>query len=428
MPLTINKESHMRNAILTVIAASLLICTSAMSAPGEYDIKTTKLADHIYELSFDGGGYTVKVIASVGVDGILLVDTGKKQAAEDLRAKLRTLAPGDPKIIILTHEHAEHLGGNELFGKEPVVIGHSSLRSILKQGAFLYEEFSEATLPDIGLNDSLSVFFNGEEIKVIAVTGSHSGSDLVVWFTKSRDACVAGICNSPFFPSVDEETGDVLKYSSAVQRIIDVLPPDVTIVPGHGTDCTIVELRKFHDMLFKTTEIVRSELAKGKDIATIEKEDALKEWKSFEGSYTSANGWIEYLGRGFRKDPADQRPFPVEPLYYALKAKGLDSALACFQDLQKNRLDKFKFDETTAAYIGYLLFENAKMPESAGFFELSLKEYPDGVYKELCYRNLGIAYEKTGNTSLALKNHRKFLELNPKDSTTAKAIERLEKE
>jgi glyoxylase-like metal-dependent hydrolase (beta-lactamase superfamily II) len=418
----------MRTAILTVIAASLLICTSAMSALGEYDIKTTKLADHIYELSFDGGGYTVKVIASVGVDGILLVDSGKKQAAEDLRAKLRTLAPGDPKIIILTHEHAEHLGGNELFGKEPLVIGHSSLRSTLKRGELLYQEFTEATLPDIGLDDSLSVFFNGEEIKVIAVTGSHSGSDLVVWFTKSKVACVAGLCSWPRFPTVDEETGDVLKYSSAVKRIIDVLPSDVMIVPGHGTDCSIVELKKFHDMLFKTTAIVRSELAEGKDIATIEKEDALKEWKPFEGGFTSTNGWIEYLGHGLQKDTTDQHQIPLEPVYYALKAKGIDSALVCFQDLRKDHVDKYTFDETTAAYIGYLLYENGKMPESARFFELSIKEYPEGIYKKLCYRNLGRVYEKIGDIPLALKNYRKFLELSPKDSTTARAIERLEKE
>ena len=80
-----------------------------------------QLADHLYKLSIDGGGYTVKVIASVGDDGILLVDSGQEQTAEQLKTDLKTLADGTPKIIINTHEHVEHLGGNAIFGSDPVV-------------------------------------------------------------------------------------------------------------------------------------------------------------------------------------------------------------------------------------------------------------------------------------------------------------------
>jgi len=290
--------------------------------------QVTTLADNIYELSTDGGGYTVKVIASVGDDGILLVDTGQKETSTDLLATLQKLGSGHPRIIINTHSHIEHTGGNISIGKGPVVIGHKNLRARLRSGSFLFDEFPDESIPHVTFTDSLTLHFNGEDIKLIAFLGAHDNSDIIAWLTKSKVVCVGALSNGLHFPSVDRETGNVLKYADTVQRVIDILPEDVKIVPGHGEDCAMADYRMFHAMLAETADIVRTELAKGKDLATLQSEDVLRDWTSSECSYVDKNRWIKYLADGFQREGStSQVKQPIyEPIYYAMKHGGPDAA------------------------------------------------------------------------------------------------------
>ncbi|SYZ74785.1 putative Beta-lactamase [Candidatus Zixiibacteriota bacterium] len=412
----------------SLILISLIISVQVVSAQESRDYSVKKIRDHIYELSYDAGGYPVKIIASVGNDGILLVDSGERERAEALKAKLLEMWKGAPAVIILTHEHIEHIGGNEIFGKSPLVIGHSSLRTRLKESHFLFDEYTEASLPDITFNDTLSLYFNGEEIRLISLAGGHSASDIMVWFTKSNVAGVQALCNWPHFPSIDDKNGDVEKYIADAGKTLALLPPDILIVPGHGEDCSMAEFQKFHDMLVQTHEIVKNELAAGKSMEMLQKEDVLKDFKGYEGGYTSANRWIKYLAQGIQKKTTDSRKELYEPLYYALRDKGIDSAIAEYYRLKKNHFDEYEFDETIPAIIGYKLFYMKKDLEAVRFFELSLKEYPRGVYAGLSYQLMAESYEKTGDLKLALKNYKELIKLNPADSAIAGKIKELEKD
>jgi glyoxylase-like metal-dependent hydrolase (beta-lactamase superfamily II) len=382
-----------------------------------------KLADHIYKLTTDGGGYDVKVIVSIGDDGILLVDAGKEETGEDLKAQIQDLWGGLPKIIISTHSHLEHTAGNIAFSGEPTIIGHKKLRTTLQGGSYIFDEIPEEVLPDLTFADSLSLHFNGEEIKLIAFPGCHDNSDIIVWFTESKIVCVGALSNGSHFPSVDGATGDVLKYPEIVANLIDALPDNVTIIPGHGADGTMEDFRVFHDMLVKTTEIVRTEVAKGKDLAILQEENVLKDWASFEGSYVDRNQWIEYLVEGF--EGGEDKKDIYEPMYYALRDKGLDGAIEYYHELKRTKSDEFLFDEGILMYIGYKLYRNDRTDEAVRFFQLCNSEYPGGSQAWLCYHFMGKIYHSRENTELALENLTKSLELNPDNTTAAELIEEI---
>jgi glyoxylase-like metal-dependent hydrolase (beta-lactamase superfamily II) len=385
---------------------------------GGYEI--TPLNDHLYKLSIDGGGYTVKVLASVGEDGLLLLETGQDESAEPLKAALQTLTDAAPKIIINSHEHVEHLAGNAAFGNDPLIIGHTILKTRLRSGSFLFDEFPDATLPDITFSDSLSIFFNGEEIKLIAFPGGHSDNDIIIWFTGSKVVFVGAISNGTHFPSVDEGSGDVLLYAPIAKTVIDLLPEDVTIIPGHGADGTMAEFRAFHDMLVKTAAVVKSGLDAGKDLEALQTEDVLKDWESFEGSYVDKNTWIEYLVTGFQPQPAKKTLF--EPMYYALKDNGAEAAIAKYHDLKKNDPDKYGFTEEELVVMAYKLYTHEKNPEAIKFFDLCTHEFPEGTYTGRCFDYMGRAYEAQGDKELALKSYKACLELIP---DRAYALERV---
>ncbi|UCD63998.1 MAG: tetratricopeptide repeat protein [Candidatus Zixiibacteriota bacterium] len=412
----------MKRLLYATLAFALAAMAISAFAQDKHDIEITPLNDHIYKLSYDGGGYTVKVIASVGDDGVLLVDAGQKQAAEELKAALTSIRDEPPRIIISTHSHVEHVGGNDAFGGAPLIIGHRNIRTTLRSGIYLFDEFSDQVLPDITFDDSLSIHFNGEEIKIMAFPGAHSNDDVLVWFTGSKIACVGALCNGFDFPSVDSK-GDVTKYAEITGRVIEALPDDAMVIPGHGQDCTMDDFRAFHDMLVRTGEIVRQELDRGKDASALQQEKVLSEWESFGGSYTTTDRWIKYLAEGFTGK--DTRPTAYEPMYYAIRDIGAVAAVDHYFSLRVTQPETYRFTDNDIVFIAYKLYKNDRVEESLPFFERAVVEYPDGMYAELCFSYLGEAYYAAGDTTRALSNYRKVLELNPDNTDAAEIVDKL---
>jgi len=417
----------LRNVLLSL--AGMLLASGAL-AGGKPAYEIQKIADGLYELRTDGGGYTVKVIASVGKDGILIVDSGQRRAAGALLEALKTLGKGGPKILINTHSHIEHTGGNFLAGKGALIIAQENVRPRLVSGSFLFDEFSDESIPRITFRDSLTLHFNGDEIRLIAFPGAHDNSDIIVWFTKSRVACVGALSNGHHFPSVDKITGDVLKYAETVERVIHTLPEDVKIVPGHGEDGTMADYRVFQEMLAGTTDLVRREIAKGKDLETLRKEDVLKEWTSFEGSYVDRDGWLKTLSDAIqRKDApgAGKAPRPFEPLYRAYKEGGGEAAVKAYRDLRSRHADEYLFDDLGLAVVADKLSDRGLYADATRFGELCLGEFPESPFQWYCRQILGEAYDRLGNRDLARKNLRKSLELNPDNPEAAARLKELEK-
>jgi glyoxylase-like metal-dependent hydrolase (beta-lactamase superfamily II) len=174
---------------------------------GQSDINVTELAEGLYQIQTDAGAWTTNMVAFIGEDGLLLVDSGEKEFLEGLKNKLKLLYPGNPIYILNTHAHVDHTGGNAAFGAEPVIIAHDIVKNRLRSGRYVIEEFPDEALPDITFNDSLTLFFNGETIRMIAVPGSHSDNDVIVHFAKSGVVCLGDLAYGMHFPSVDGLSG-----------------------------------------------------------------------------------------------------------------------------------------------------------------------------------------------------------------------------
>src|SRR5688500_1816979 len=174
----------MRRFVLVCLAFALGPYTSPVSAQqhdfSKVEMKATRVAGNIYMLEGAGGNIGV----SVGADGILIVDDQYAPLADKIRAALKTLEGGiDAKLkfVLNTHWHGDHTGGNSEFGPEAPIIAHTNVRRRLatEQRSLVFNRVTppspKEALPVITFDESLSVHFNGEEIRVIHFPHGHTG-------------------------------------------------------------------------------------------------------------------------------------------------------------------------------------------------------------------------------------------------------------
>lgn len=283
--------------------ALLLGCLSAATSLAQQDfskveIKSTKVAGSVYMLEGSGGNIGV----SVGSDGILIVDDQFAPLADKIKAALKSLGEGKLKFILNTHWHGDHTGGNTVFGPEAPIIAQTNVRKRLAEGSNApnrnVKPAPKEALPVITFDQSLSVHFNGEEIRVLHFPHGHTDGDAIIFFTRSNVVHMGDDFFSGMFPFIDLDSGgDVEGYVKNVGEVITKVPADVKIIPGHGPLSTIDDLKRFHRMLVETTDIVRKKIAAGKTLDQIKSEGLPDEWKSWGTGFINTDRWIEMIFR-----------------------------------------------------------------------------------------------------------------------------------
>ena len=274
-------------AIVATIAAFLCIAAWAQRDYARIKIKTTHVAGSIYMLEGAGGNIGV----SVGPDGILLVDDQFAPLAEKIRNALNKLSEGPLKFLVNTHFHGDHTGGNVVFGAEAHIISHTNVRKRLQ-----IESSPQEALPVVTFDDSLSIHFNGEEIRVIHFPNSHTDGDSVIFFTESNVVHMGDLFFSGRFPYVDLNSGgDVEGLIKHIEKLVAKLPPDVKLIPGHGPLSDIDDLKMYHQTLVATTDIIRDQIEAGKSLDEIKAAGLPKKWRSWGAGFISTGRWIEIV-------------------------------------------------------------------------------------------------------------------------------------
>jgi len=288
---------------LISIFSTLLFCLTAVTANAQTDwskveIKVTKVSGNVYMLEGSGGNIGV----SVGSDGILIVDDQFAPLADKIKAALKTLGDGKLKFVLNTHYHGDHTGGNIAFGPDAPIIAQTNVRKRLseEQKSKFFNRTTPASpkeaLPVITFDNAVSVFFNGEEIKVIHFPHGHTDGDSVIFFTGSNVIHMGDDFFNGRFPVVDLEAGgDVEGMTKNVGDISSKLPAGVKIIPGHGALTDAEGLKSFHNMLVQTTDIVRKRMAAGKNLDQIKAEGLPEEWKSWGSGFIKTDLWLTLI-------------------------------------------------------------------------------------------------------------------------------------
>jgi glyoxylase-like metal-dependent hydrolase (beta-lactamase superfamily II) len=279
--------------ILGAVLAVTAVTGRAQQDFSKVEIGAVHVAQDIYMLQGAGGNIGV----SVGPDGILIVDDQFAPLAQKIEAALKQLNPGKLKFVLNTHHHGDHTGGNAYFGRDAHIIAHANARKRLGgDGAT-----EPMTLPVITFDDSLSIHFNGEEIKVIHVPPAHTDNDSVVYFTRANVIHFGDTFFSGRFPNIDLRSGGSVRgYIANVENAIKKVPADAKLIPGHGPLSTMKELKDFREMLIETSGIVQKAIDAGKTLEQVKADGLPEKWNSWSVPSLPTSRWLELLYTGLK--------------------------------------------------------------------------------------------------------------------------------
>jgi len=287
------------------IATLLLFVTGILFAQhddfSKVQIKVTKVAGSVYLLRGAGGN----IGASIGEDGIVVVDDQYAPLADKIQAALKDITDKPVRFIINTHYHEDHTGGNEFFQKQAPIIAQDNVRKRLEEGGrvgndasvkFEHKPAAKGALPIITFDHDVTVHLNGEDIRALHFPAGHTDGDSVIYFPKSNVVHMGDDFVTYGFPFIDVDGGGSIDgMISGVEGAIAQLPADVKVIPGHGPVSNLDDVHVYVKMLKDTRAVVQDGLAKKMTLAQMKEKKILGPWKKYSGDFISEDVFLETL-------------------------------------------------------------------------------------------------------------------------------------
>jgi cyclase len=289
------------------VSVAVLFLMLAFAAAQEQDyskvqMEVTKVAGTVYMIEGADAG---NIGASVGEDGIVIVDDQYAPLADKIQAALKSVTDKPIRFIINTHYHDDHTGGNAYFQRQAPIIAHDNVRKRLERGGpagnggsmrFDHKPAPKEALPILTFDHDMTVHLNGEDIRALYFPAGHTDGDSVIFFPKSNVVHMGDDFVTYGFPFIDIDAGGSINgMIDGVEKVLTQVPADVKIIPGHGPVSNVDEVKAYLKMLKGTRDAVQSALDHGKTLTDMKKAKLLDPWKKYAGDFITEDTFIETL-------------------------------------------------------------------------------------------------------------------------------------
>jgi cyclase len=289
----------------------------AAGAPGSAPVQSLHVRGNVWVIVGAGGNITVQAAADARAagpgagEGVLLVNTGRREMTAAVLAEIRKIAPGRIEYIINTDADPDHVGGNEIFanprmdflwtpgtitGPGVKVIGHENVLPRMSTGPTPYPTIAWPTNTYSSAQRKMS--FNDEPIVIMHEPAAHTDGDSIVLFRRSDVISAGDIFLTTTYPVIDASRGgSVAGIIRGLNHLLDLMVPRYNqdggtyVIPGHGRIGDQHDVLEYRDMLVIVSDRIRSAVEKG---MTLEQVKAMKptidydaRWGATTGSWTT---------------------------------------------------------------------------------------------------------------------------------------------
>jgi glyoxylase-like metal-dependent hydrolase (beta-lactamase superfamily II) len=213
---------------------------------------------------FSGNGGTIGYL--VNADGALAVDSQFMNTAELCVAGLKSRAPKGIELLINTHHHGDHTGGNKAF--RPVVKSIVCQENCLawhKKVAEQAKNVADQAFGDVTFGESWSRDFGDEKVWARHFGAGHTSGDAVIHFEKANVVHGGDLLFRRVHPRVDGPAGaSVVNWVKILDRLAKDHSNDTIFIFGHGADNNVrgtrADVTFFRDYLSAGVDHVRKGL------------------------------------------------------------------------------------------------------------------------------------------------------------------------
>jgi glyoxylase-like metal-dependent hydrolase (beta-lactamase superfamily II) len=247
---------------LLLIGALGILYAQQPQQPAKLD--TVKVKDDLYVIHNDV--VPGNVTALVTNEGVILVDDKFDVDHVNIMAELKKVTNQPVRIVVNTHHHADHSGGNAKLQQLGVqAVAHDNAwRNMV--------DANQPGIPNVSFTGQAHLHLGGKNVDLYYFGRAHTNGDIVAYFPAHRVLA----------------TGDIFAYGDATPELIDypgggsakeltsvvdsALKLDFdTVVPGHGVVTTRPELVKYRDTSIRLKNRVAQMMVQKRSRADIAK-------------------------------------------------------------------------------------------------------------------------------------------------------------
>lgn len=224
---------------------------------------------------FTGRGGTIGYLINSG--GVLVVDSQYPDSAKVFLAGLNDRAPHRAvDVLVNTHHHADHTGGNPAFrGVAKTIVAQTRVPALQKEANERAPAPVEQVYADTTFEDQWSRDLGDERVHARKFTPAHTGGDIVVAFERANVVHVGDLVWNGLQTFVDRPGGaSAVNWISVCERIAAIYPKDAVYLIGHakpglpgqpGLPVAVAhaDVLAMRDYLTALVEHVRKEIAAG---------------------------------------------------------------------------------------------------------------------------------------------------------------------
>ena len=170
----------------------------------------------------------------VSADGLLVVDSQFADTAPNLLAGLKERSPRQIDVLINSHHHPDHTGGNGVLRPAAKqIVAH--VRSAENQKIQAERMKAPTALPDVTFPDTWSVTLGDETIRARHWGPAHTGGDVSIHFEQANVVHLGDLLNNRGYANVDGPAGaSVHGWIQVLEKMAAAYPADALYVFGHA--------------------------------------------------------------------------------------------------------------------------------------------------------------------------------------------------
>lgn len=265
------------------------------------EITTETVSPGLHVLFGIGGN----VAASIGEQGVLVVDDQFPAMVPKIEAAIEALGGDDIDFVINTHWHFDHTDGNPMLAESGGwIVAHENSRQMMTESHLInlvrmqveQPASSQEGLPVITYDNGMRFHFNGQQIDLLHFGPAHTTGDSAVLFRGSNVVHMGDVYFSQSYPFIDSGNGGdlngVIRFCEAV---LEEINPETIVIPGHGKLATYADLAEYVAMLGTIRDRIAVLIEEG---ATLEEVIAAKPTAAWDEALGDPGGLLNraYFG------------------------------------------------------------------------------------------------------------------------------------